>query len=416
MTLSNKRILILEKWGKSPFLIMSIIVLFLFSCEHEKIEEPIIGSTPDTTDVCVIVYMAAENSMSNVVNYQTHETFVDKDINEMISAASQIPLSNKLVIYVDDTTPQPMLYEINSQQGKAILDTRIEENSADPVTFETVLKQITTLYASRRYALVLWSHGSGWIPGPNKSFGIDNQTNSLVNIGSEMNISDMRLALERLNLHFDYIMFDACFMQCIETAYELRKHTDYIIASPAEIPGDGAPYDKIMSYLMNPSEANCINVVNKYFDAYRNGDGAVLSLIKTSELDSLLNITKQLCPDFYTDAYNLETNEIQPYCNYIRQSGWKPEYFDMSSVMYKMLSFSDYNLWNEQLARTVINKQTNNKWFSIYSNYNFWPYIIDPDHLALTSIFVPNEKYSLNTYYNEAIKQTLWYKNYTSKE
>lgn len=411
----------IEKWGKSPFLLVFVIIFSVFSCDDPVNIDPdkpggdTIIDAPDTSDVCVLVYMAAENSMSQTANYQTRETFVDLDLNEMVRAASQIPLSSRLLVYLDDRE-QPRLLEINSQEGKVVLETRIEENSTDPATFEEILRHVTTQYPSRRHALVMWSHGSGWIPpARNNTIGIDNLTNSLNNRGSELEIADMRQALDNLNLHFDYIMFDACFMQCIETAYELRHNTDYIIASPAEIPGDGAPYDKIMSCMMNPSEENCKRLVDIYFEDYMYSDGAILSLVKTSCLDTLLQETRQLCGNYYNLAYELNTDGIQPYCSFTHYSSWKPEYFDMASVMNRMLNAADYDTWYQQLTQAVISRHSTDHWLSIFEGYSFSPNVIDPDHLAIVSIHVPNEKYDLNTTYNEAIKKTQWYKDFTSK-
>lgn len=407
-----------KKWGVSPFLLICCIVFALFSCKDDKDIEPAkpgVIVPEDSCDLAVIVYIAAENSLGRPNPWKNNKSFADLDIDEMISAANDIPLDKRLLIYYDSPA-QPQLLEINRQQGKVVLEKRIEENSADAITFEKILKHITTQYPSRHQALVMWSHASGWIPGPNKSFAIDNLTNSTSDKGSEIDIPDLRQAIENLNLHFDYIMFDACFMQCIETAYELRKTTDYIIASPAEIPGDGAPYNLIMPMLMAPSEDNCKAIVDTYFNAYWGNDGAVLSVIKTAELDSLLSLTRELCPDYYTLAPELNTYGIQPYCVFVEYSSWKPEYFDMGSVMNRMLSQSDYSLWLEQLDKTVINKHFTGRWLSIYESWTFSPYIIDSEHVALTSIFVPNTKYDMNTSYNEAIKHTQWYKDFTRQQ
>ena len=43
-----------------------------------------------------------------------------------------------------------------------------------------------------------------------------------------MNISEFVEILE-VTPHFDFILFDACFMQSVEVAYELRDYTDYCI-------------------------------------------------------------------------------------------------------------------------------------------------------------------------------------------
>lgn len=407
----------------SPFLVMLFLALILPSCHDSNELKPNINPQDtipteeviipeDSCDFAVIVYIAAENSLGKQWPSLNNKSFAELDIEEMVEAAADIPLSNRLFVYFDSPL-EPQLLEINSQEGKILLETRIEENSADPVTFEKILKRITTKYPSHHQALVMWSHASGWIPGPKKSFGIDNLTNGTTDKGSEIEIADLRQAFENLNIHFDYIMFDACFMQCIETAYELRKSTDYIIASPAEIPGNGAPYNLIMPLLMEPSEENCKAIISTYFADYEDKDGAILSVVKTSELDSLLNLTRELCPDYYTVAPNLDTYGIQPYCVFMEYTTWKPEYFDMGSVMNRLLSQSDYSLWVEQLDKTIINKHYTDSWLSVYASWDFAPNIIDPDHLALTSIFVPNAKYDKNTTYNESIKQTQWYKDFT---
>lgn len=63
-----------------------------------------------------------------------------------------------------------------------------------------------------------------------------------------MNIEDLKLVLQNAP-HFDFIMFDACFMQSVEVAYELRDCCDYYIGFPAENPGPGAAYDRMFHYI-----------------------------------------------------------------------------------------------------------------------------------------------------------------------
>ena len=62
---------------------------------------------------------------------------------------------------------------------------------------------------------------------------------------NRMNISEFVEILKSAP-HFDFILFDACFMQAVEVAYELRDYTDYCIGSPTEIPGPGASYDAVV--------------------------------------------------------------------------------------------------------------------------------------------------------------------------
>ena len=107
-------------------------------------------------------------------------------------------------------------------------------------------------YPADSYGLVYWSHADGWIPYPVPSastrwIGQDTGEGQ----DNRMNISDFVDVLDDGMPHFDFIMFDACFMMSVEVAYEVRNYTDYYIGSPTENPGPGAPYDKVVPYMFN---------------------------------------------------------------------------------------------------------------------------------------------------------------------
>ena len=382
----------------------ALCLLLLTGCKEEEKLQP----EPVRKDMTVVVYIAAENSLSR---------FYHSDLAEMESVADQIPLDCNFVVYVDSST-LPAIYLLNAQQGKVTYRTLNEEDSCTPATFGKNIWDIVQEFPAEHYGLVMWSHGSGWIPPAkapgkiSKTIGVDNNMNNETNYGSELEIPDMRKELEEIGVHWDYIFFDACFMQCVETAYELRSLTDYIIASPAEIPVLGAPYDKIMDCLTEKDTEWATHLAEKYYEDYKDNAGLVISTVKTSELDSLLQVTKRAFPDFYDKAAGFSSEGIQPYCAYSMSSVWKPEYFDMGSAMHQMLSPGDYEEWRAQMERTVITRLSTPRWGSVFSNY-FSPTIVDEAHNALMSIFIPYPKYDKNTEYNKAIRETLWYKDFT---
>ena len=382
----------------------ALCLLLLTGCKEEEKLQP----EPVRKDMTVVVYIAAENSLSR---------FYHSDLAEMESVADQIPLDCNFVVYVDSST-LPAIYLLNAQQGKVTYRTLNEEDSCNPTTFRKNIRDIVQEFPAEHYGLVMWSHGSGWIPPAKapgkiaKTIGVDNNMNNETNFGSELEIPDMRKELEEIGVHWDYIFFDACFMQCVETAYELRSLTDYIIASPAEIPVLGAPYDKIMDCLTEKDTEWATHLAEKYFEDYKDNDGLVISTVKTSELDSLLQVTKRAFPDSYNRAAEFSSEGIQPYCAYTMSSAWKPEYFDMGSAMHQMLSPGDYEEWRAQMERTVITRLSTPRWGSVFSNY-FSPTIVDEAHNALMSIFIPYPKYDANTKYNTAVRETMWYKDFT---
>lgn len=384
---------------------IALCLLLLTGCKEEEKLQP----KPIRRNMTVVVYIAAENSLSR---------FYLSDLAEMERAAGQIPLDCNFVVYVDSST-LPTIYLLNAQQGKVTYRTLNEEDSCNPTTFRKNIRDIIEEFPAEHYGLVMWSHGSGWIPPAKapgkiaKTIGVDNNMNSTSsNYGSELEIPDMRKALEEVGVHWDYIFFDACFMQCVETAYELKGVTDYIIASPAEIPGMGAPYDMIMDCLTEKDTQWAAHLPETYYEYYKDKGGLVISTVKSSELDSLLRVTKKAFPDFYNEASKFSSESIQPYCAYTWSTVWKPEYFDMGSAMHKMLSPEDYEEWKAQMERTVTTRLATPSWISSFSRY-FSPTIVDKEHNATMSIFIPYTKYDENTEYNTAVRETLWYKDFT---
>ena len=148
--------------------------------------------TPDEEKMenTVIVYMGAENSLYG---------FSNNDLNEMRLGSKDIPENCQVVVYVDNrNTPSILLYNKNGESTWKEFATDL--NSADPATMKSVLKEIIKGFPSKKYSLVLWSHGSGWIDEPNNSRSVivDNGTNGTANKGSWIEISELAGILSSL--------------------------------------------------------------------------------------------------------------------------------------------------------------------------------------------------------------------------
>ncbi|MBQ0049881.1 MAG: hypothetical protein KBT12_06575 [Bacteroidales bacterium] len=387
---------------------LACLLLLLAACSSKK-EQP---ATPQMRRT-VIVYMVADNNL---------EYFASADINEMRSAAKTIPAGCQLILYVDDTKA-PRIIEFNAQQGMVEHERMEECNSASPSVMRQQLQSIIHQYPSEHYALVLWSHGSGWIPpapsasakssprqAPRRSIFIDNSWQKGDEDSDEMSIPDLRAVLEQLSVkHWDYILFDACHMQCVESDYELRHLTDYIIASPAEIPATGAPYHAIMPALMQDDNA-AFAIAQTYHDAAT--EPAMLSVVRTDQLEALLQTTRRLIPDLYDRTSTLATHTIQAYGPLAKASRWRPEYHDMASALNTMLDSEAFSQWRTEMEKAVVLALPTPKWNTAFGMTGFVPVITDPDHLALVSIFLPHPKYDEHSSYNEDIRQTEWYQAY----
>jgi hypothetical protein len=248
--------------------------------------------------------------------------------------------------------------------------------------------------------LVLWSHGEGWLPYQKKtsrSFGQDGD--------DKMNISDLRNALR--SYHFDFILFDACFMQAVEVAYELHTCSDYFIGSPTEIPGPGAPYQSIVKsmFAVGNTEETAIGIARDYYDFYafrynggkgssnQNWTGGVsISVVKSAELEQLAVATKNI----FTQYLNSETliNIFGIICyDPLRPLSY---YYDIESFIHSLTGDdTNYTLWYMAFENAVPYFETTDKNFSAYGG------MFSMKDTKGLSIYIPNKSLTeTNTFYS----------------
>ena len=263
-------------------LLVGLSVCFLSACEQKT--EIIIPQPGERT---VLIYFAADNDLA---------PFALEDIDELKEGVIVygLPSDEHLLMYVD-IGGTASLSELTYQNGKAVekvIKTYPTRNSAGLAETQEVFQDVfnNPAYEAASYGLVYWSHCDGWIPYPvptTRWIGID--TGGYAD--NCMNLSEFKEVLQTSAPHFDFILFDACFMQSIEVAYELRNFTDYYICSPTETPGPGAPYDAILPYMFQPGASP--ELAEAYFDVYNGmynqggsewSYGVSMCALKTSEL------------------------------------------------------------------------------------------------------------------------------------
>ena len=212
-------------------------------------------------------------------------------------------------------------------------------NSASSETLSEFLDYVKHYHPAQSYGIVFWSHASGWqtvnkslssavnerndgnataAPALRFSFGIDNgrndNSNNCDHVMCEMAIPDLAKAVEVFG-KVDFIMFDCCFMQTVEVAYQLRNAARYIIASPAEIPSKGAPYDQIIS-LMAPEKIDYQAIVDTYFNKYCDSTyGSVLSLVDTDGLPLLATATNTVYAKYRNTLEDLDLSTANNFFN-----------------------------------------------------------------------------------------------------
>jgi hypothetical protein len=120
-----------------------------------------------------------------------------------------------------------------------------ELDMAKPATLRDFVAQAKSEFPADHYCLIIWDHGTGWSfrsPSmlPQHKYVISDDTS-----GSGMNVDDVRSALAGNGL--DVVAFDACLMQQLEVAYEMRDVARYMVASAATEPSPGYDYAAVLN-------------------------------------------------------------------------------------------------------------------------------------------------------------------------
>lgn len=393
----------MRKIHHSALFILGVALTFLTlaSCNDDLPQpgERLKGNT-------VIVYMGAENRLQN---------FSRNDLDEMHMGRKDIPEDCQVVVY-RDAELKPSIFLLNSKGMTTWKEYTNEMDSADPATMESVLKEIVQKFPSEKYSLILWSHGSGWMDDPNNSRAIivDNNKNSFSDIGNWLNISELSDILASLP-RMEYIFFDACYMQSVEVASQLYSHTPYIIGSPTEIPGEGAPYHHIMGALC---QANPQGIINGYASYYGTSKGVLLSAVSCADFHAFSTETAKYIPSAFSKEDMPRTAGIQIYAPAFGTSSstqnTMPVPYDMRSAMHRALSEKDFAAWEMAWKKAILYPTWAESWESEYRDEkgkNYGPFhrtMQDPEHYGGISINIPNEKYDSKGW-NAQFRLTPWY-------
>ena len=344
---------------KKFFLRTLAIVLwqvFLFtSCEKDS---NIV--TKKESKRAVFVYMIADNDL---------DFYATANINEMETFIAQNPEAGSVYVYIDRAknrkTAHPILYQITADTSAKINSKIIkvypENNSANEKVLAEALSQVQTICAINNEflrGLVLWSHGSAWLPESVslasqratavKSFGLDQTMANNENHNAEMDIRKLAIILN--NYHFDFILFDACFMASIEVFYELRNTTDYIIASPTEVLATGFPYKDILTDMLSAT-VNYKKIAQKYVAFFQQKKGVLQSAsvvtVKTAELPQFATLFK-----YYLNTISREITDQK----WLQYSQDEVDYlFDLGQVADYLQKEQTNKELTEQLGRLITN-------------------------------------------------------------
>lgn len=369
---------------KINYIFFVAVFFFVFnSCEKKPSGEP-------EFDRVVVLYMAANNNLSS---YAMHN--LDALKSGFIPAEKS---RNILVIYqhIEGKSPKLVrLYKDSSGDIKEDLVSAYEDqNSASSDVLKSVLNKINKIFPAHEYGLILWSHATGWLPqgyyssSYNQSFFEDPYANIVKSFGEdrgvEMEVKELKAAIP---YRLSFIIFDCCLMGGIETIYELKDITDYIIASPTEILAYGFPYSKVMNPLFK-SKANLEEACELFYDFYNSQLGinksATIALYKTDNLLDLAKASKIIFNNNRAKIQSLNMSNIQPYFRMNKR--W---YWDLDNFMSVIATPAEYSQFSNALNKVVIAKWTTPSFLDIEINKfsGLSTYIQNPENSFLDTFY-----------------------------
>ena len=369
----------------------------------------------------VLVYLAGKNNLSK--SLQTNL--------EQMKAGSRNIGNNTLLVFVrrDIQGEKPWLARISN--GEVIDSVSLEDmgigtsnmQASNPELMEQVIRYAFSHYPANEYGLVLGGHSTGWLieqePNITRAFGVDNGDGYAYSRNNKrwINVPTIARVLERVP-HLKFIFTDCCNFMCLETMYELRNVTDYIIGSPAEIPAEGAPYDQILPAFFE-KETFCTSIIDIYHRA-QNGE-LPLSVVKTSAIEKLASATRDALDivqakngNGYADTkglihYGYSGSSIQFHQEYNL-------FYDAGDFFRSQLSESDYQLWKHTLDEVVVEKRFAKQWrTSMTWRYIYSDFEMTEEKYHGVSMYIPQDSNTeYGKYYarnNEDIKQLKWYQS-----
>lgn len=376
------------------FLSYLIISTLFFSCEVADPELEVF----DEKDKTILVYMVGNNNLSSTAF---------TNISQMESGYVPTKEGDNLIIYSHTADALPKLIHLyRDSNGDTVRDTVYrfpDVNSATADALTSALSVVNTMFPANERGLILWSHGTGWLPkGYYNLYGkVDDDDTTLSqsaaplsfssqwplppssgdpysylvkSFGSEsdddgdteeMNITEIPDALP---YKLDFIIFDACFMGGIEALYELKDSTDYIVASAAEVLTNGLEYGNMMQYLFD-DQTDLVGMAENAYDYYNNCSGSsqslTISVVKCSELESVAQSAANIFNKYRDNIASLNTSNIQ---NYFRYSDYW--YFDINDFIENLAPASEAAEFTAALEKAVIYKATTGKMINITINAN----------------------------------------------
>jgi hypothetical protein len=306
----------------------------------------------------IIVYVDGDNNL---------EPYAFIDLNEM-EAADIRGTGIKVIALVDgidgyyygtgnftDTRLYEVMYDVNGPYlNTGIISRRLysdelgitetgstELNMADTETLANFITYTQNTFTAENYGLILWDHGDGWpsFPEPEKapSRSIIFDTTSG---NDKLAIKEVGDTLRGRDISF--IGFDACLMNMVEVAYELKDCCEIMTGSEELESGDGWEYHILLdSFKQSEKTAYSLGVaaVSSYASYHYASDNVTLSVIDLTKMDDLAAALE-------TFIIHLESSSFSNIYAKVAQGSGLQRFYSDYNPYYGQYMMSHIDLWD----------------------------------------------------------------------
>uniref|UniRef100_UPI0023F30650 clostripain-related cysteine peptidase n=1 Tax=Segatella oulorum TaxID=28136 RepID=UPI0023F30650 len=223
------------------------------------------------------------------------------DVEQSIKRAGGLGSNNLYVVIADDSPDRVYLYRVRMEGTECVHDTikRYDyPRLMDAQWITRVINDVRSISNTPKYAMLVGCHGNGWLPANNDVARA--KTRYFGGPKNYINIGDFAQGIEQTGIKLEYLLFDDCYLSCIEVAYDLRNATNTLIASTSEVMAAGMPYAKVFQYLML-STPDFHRFTDEYIDFYNhysiggyNYHYATIGVINTQYIQPMAQLMRQV--------------------------------------------------------------------------------------------------------------------------
>lgn len=342
----------------AAFLFLSGVLLV--ACDKDESgkkgsDSPLVLPLPEA-ERTVLAYVVGDNGRAELTYW------LQKNIDDMVSGMQSVDTERyNLLVYSELVRDVPrLIYMRRNAQGTVEMDTVCsysEQNPLDKNVMKRVFKYVTEYFPARSYGLTFLSHSSSWLPAsddanrPERSLGVYR--------GMDMDILDFKTALaEGFCQPLDFLFFDSCLMLSAEVACELKDNTHFIIGSPVEIPGPGAPYKSLVSYMFVKDDYAQL-MAEQYYKVYEKDylnsgalwdEGVAVGVVDCSAMDVFVKTTSEIVAN-HVGEFVADYSKVLRYDYSPDKSNWDLE--DMMAQITGNREGAEYCEWKQAFGQVM---------------------------------------------------------------